>query len=237
MKCKVCKNQIHQIIDFGPMPIANGFVANISKDKYRFDLSLNFCPKCYMVQIGEVVKPTLMFNDQYHFLSSTSQSMEKHFKDVAGEIIKRIKGKNDPLVVEIGSNDGIMLKHIAAKRIRQLGIEPSGNVAAMSRKYGVVAIEKFFNQETAREIVKKYGKANVVFGANVICHIENINAVFEGISIVLKEDGVFFFEELRVLLDCFGHGEKRVILYCCAEPRNLSRSLPRAFGDIQNQVL
>ena len=65
----------------------------------------------------------------------------------------------------------------------------------MSRKYGVVAIEKFFNQETAREIVKKYGKANVVFGANVICHIENINAVFEGISIVLKEDGVFFFEE------------------------------------------
>lgn len=195
MKCKICKSKIHQIIDFGPMPIANGFVADISKDKYRFDLSLNFCPNCYMVQIGEVVKPTLMFNDQYHFLSSTSQAMEKHFKNVADEIIKKVKGKNNPFVIEIGSNDGIMLKHIAAKRIRQLGIEPSGNVAAMSKKYGVVAIEEFFNQTTAKKIVKNHGKANMIFGANVICHIEDINAVFEGISLVLKDDGVFFFEE------------------------------------------
>lgn len=195
LKCKICGSRTENIISFGEMPIANGFVDNISQDKYRFNLNLVFCPNCYMVQLGETVEPQKMFNENYHFLSSTSSTMAKHFREVAQEIIKSNSQKKDKFIVEIGSNDGIMLKHIAAKKIKHLGVEPSGNVADMSTKYGVKAIKKFFNQHTASEIVKKYGNADVIFGANVICHIENINSVFEGASILLKGHGVFFFEE------------------------------------------
>jgi methylation protein EvaC len=177
------------------MPIANGFVDKISQDKYRFNLGVAFCPNCYMVQLMETVEPQKMFNKNYHFLSYTSNAMAKHFQEVAQEIVKTISHKKDKFVVEIGSNDGIMLKHIVAKKIKHLGVEPSENVANMSKKYGVNAITEFFNQDTASKMVKKYGNADVIFGANVICHIENINSVFEGVSILLKKDGVFFFEE------------------------------------------
>jgi methylation protein EvaC len=193
--CKICQTPTLEIIDFGEMPIANGFVSKITQDKFRFTLSVAFCPKCYMVQLTDAVPPQKMFNENYHFLSSTSKTMEIHFREVADEILKLISKKKDPFVVEIGSNDGIMLKHIASKKIRQLGIEPSSNVADMSKKYGVIVSKEFFNQKHAKEIVKKYGNADVMFGANVICHIENINSVFEGVSTLLKKDGVFFFEE------------------------------------------
>lgn len=195
IKCKICDSRVERIISFGEMPIANGFVKKISQDRYRFNLNVVFCPHCYMVQLGETVEPKKMFNNNYHFFSSTSSAMAAHFQDVSKEIIKKVSFQKDPFVVEIGSNDGIMLKHIAAKKIRQLGIEPSGNVADMSKKFGVNVAKKFFNKQLAKEIVKKYGYADAIFGANVICHIENINAVFEGVRILLREDGVFFFEE------------------------------------------
>lgn len=195
LKCKICSSKTESIINFGSMPIANGFVDKISQDKYRFNLGVAFCPNCYMVQLMETVEPQKMFNKNYHFLSSTSNAMAKHFQEVAQEIIEAISRKKDKFVVEIGSNDGIMLKHIVAKKIKHLGVEPSENVANMSKKYGVNAVTEFFNQDTALKMVKKYGNADVIFGANVICHIENINSVFEGVSILLKENGVFFFEE------------------------------------------
>ncbi|MBU0987004.1 MAG: methyltransferase domain-containing protein, partial [Proteobacteria bacterium] len=100
-----------------------------------------------------------------------------------------------PFVVELGCNDGIMLRHIARQGIAHLGIEPSANVAAIARKKGLHIIEKFFSAESAREILEKQGRADIICGANVMCHIENINSVFNGVNILLDPDGTFFFED------------------------------------------
>jgi methylation protein EvaC len=177
------------------MPIANGFVKKPSVKEFVFMLKIVFCPSCYMVQLGKTVPPEKMFHDHYQFFSSTSKGMEKHFQKQAEHIKKLIKTEKDPFVVEIGSNDGIMLKHIATAKIRHLGIEPSKNVAEVSKQYGVNVDSVFFNQKTAREIREEYGKADIICGSNVICHIENINSVFEGVAELLADDGYFFFEE------------------------------------------
>lgn len=193
--CRICNNKIDTIISFGKMPIANGFVKKPSPKEFVFTLKIIFCPKCYMVQLGETVPPEKMFHDHYQFFSSTSKGMEKHFKEQAIHIEKLVNDKKNPFVVEIGSNDGIMIKHIADAGIRHLGIEPSVNVAEVSKKFGVNVSSVFFNKKTAQEIKKKYGKADIICGSNVICHIENINSVFEGVKELLSDDGYFFFEE------------------------------------------
>jgi len=197
VKCRTCGAQTKEIISFGRMPIANGFVkkSSASAKEFVFTLKVVFCPFCYMVQLGETVPPRKMFHDHYQFFSSTSKGMEKHFQEQANHIKKLIKSKKDPFVVEIGSNDGVMIKHIAAAGIRHLGIEPSKNVAEVSKKYGVNVETVFFNKKTAQEMGKKHGKADIICGSNVICHIENINSVFEGVVQLLSDDGLFFFEE------------------------------------------
>ena len=194
-QCGICGSPTQLIISFGKMPIANGFTKKPFPGEFVFTLKIVFCPQCYMVQLGETVPPKKMFHNHYQFFSSTSKGMEKHFQEQADHIKRLIKNKKSPFVVEIGSNDGIMIKHIAAADIKHLGIEPSVNVARVSKKFGVNVSSVFFSKKTAREIGKKYGKADIICGSNVICHIENINSVFEGVAELLSDDGYFFFEE------------------------------------------
>ena len=193
--CKICNQELESIISFGKMPISNKFVSDINADEYFYELSVGFCPACFMVQLEYCVEPEMMFNEEYAYYSSISETMSDHFKKMADEITDTVLVKYSSFVVELGCNDGIMLKHIAERGIVHLGIEPSANVAAIAREKGVNVIEKFFGVERAGEIIEKWGQADIICGANVMCHIENINSVFKGISILLKSDGVLFFED------------------------------------------
>jgi len=100
--CRICRKKTRQIISFGKMPIANGFVKKPSVKEFVFMLKIVFCPSCYMVQLGKTVPPEKMFHDHYQFFSSTSKGMEKHFQKQAEHIKKLIKTEKDPFVVEIG---------------------------------------------------------------------------------------------------------------------------------------
>lgn len=194
-KCKICGSKTKTIISYGKQPIANGFIKNQKAKEYFFDLISVYCPSCHMVQLAKAPEPEMMFNAHYHFISSTSRVMAEHFEKQADAIIKFVAKRNDPLVVELGSNDGIMLRHIAKKGIRHVGIEPSENVADLAIKNGVNSVKKFFNVKTAQEIVKKYGQADVICGSNVTCHIEDLNSVAAGVNVLLRDDGVWFFED------------------------------------------
>jgi len=186
-------------MSFGQMPISNRFISDTETEEFLYELLLGFCPHCRMVQLENCVDPNMMFNAEYAYFSSISRAMEVHFEEMANEITGLVSGKVQSFVVELGCNDGIMLKHIAEKGISHLGIEPSENVAASAKAKGVNVLEEFFNNKSALEIVDAYGQADIICGANVMCHIEDLNSVFEGISILLKSEGVFFFEDPYLL--------------------------------------
>jgi methylation protein EvaC len=98
-------------------------------------------------------------------------------------------------VVEIGSNDGIMLQHFKDHNIKHLGVEPSANVAQVAQKKGINTISEFFDEKLAYQIVQNYGQANAFLGANVMCHIPYLHSVIEGIKIMLKDNGIVIFED------------------------------------------
>jgi methylation protein EvaC len=193
--CKVCSQELETIIAFGKMPVSNKFVSDIQADEYFYDLSVGFCPACFMVQLEHCVDPEMMFSKDYAYYSSTSETMLDHFKIMANEIADKVLGKPSPFIVELGCNDGIMLKHIADRNLAHLGIEPSANVAEIAREKGVNVIEKFFSADISKEIIEKQGHTDIICGANVMCHIEDINSVFQGIYISLKPDGLLMFED------------------------------------------
>jgi len=182
-------------MSFGEMPISNRFVANLDADEYFFELTVGFCPGCLMVQLEHCVEPEMMFNEDYAYYSSTSTVMSNHFSQMATKIIDAVIDKPSPFVVELGCNDGIMLDHIARRGIAHLGIEPAANVATIAAEKGIHVIEKFFSTDCAAEIMEKQGQADIICGANVMCHIEDLNSVFQGINILLKTDGILLFED------------------------------------------
>jgi len=195
-KCLVCQNEISPFISFGKMPLANGFLTQDQfKEEYFFEMKVAHCSKCNMVQLTEQPTKELMFNEHYAFYSGTSRAMDQHFEQFAQHVISDYINSDNPFVVEIGSNDGIMLKNFKKANIRHLGIEPSENVAAVARGNGINTISKFFNKELAEEIIKEYGKADAFLAANVMCHIPYMHSVVDGIKTLLKPNGIVMFED------------------------------------------
>jgi methylation protein EvaC len=195
-KCRACNSGIQPFMSFGKQPIANGFLGRQEFGKeYFFEMQVAFCGKCGMVQLTDQPEAEMMFHGNYAFFSGTSSAMQKHFEGYAAMVKREYLKDADPFVVEIGSNDGILMINFAKDGIRHLGVEPSTNVADVARKRGINTISKFFNRETAAEIVAGQGKADAFMAANVMCHIPFIHSVIEGIGVLLKDRGVAIFEE------------------------------------------
>ena len=195
-KCLICSSPITPFISFGQMPIANGFLnPEEFENEYFFDLSVGFCEKCKMVQLMEQPDREMMFNEEYAFFSSTSQKMAAHFKQFAESVMTEKLVRENPFIVELGSNDGIMLRNFKDAGIRHLGIEPSSNVARVAIENGINTITEFFDENLASRVRDEYGQADAIIAANVMCHIPYLHSVVAGMKLLLKPDGVIMFED------------------------------------------
>jgi len=198
MKCRICGREAQPFMSFGRMPIANGFVTpGQFKDEYFFELAPVFCEGCSGFQILEQPAAQLMFHENYAFFSRTSRRMAAHFADFARWLRGRVEGAgaSDPFVVELGSNDGIMLEHFAKAGIRHLGVEPSANVAAEARRHGVDCVTEFFTPALAGRIAAERGRADAISAANVMCHIPDLHDIARAADRLLGPRGILVFEE------------------------------------------
>ncbi len=195
-KCLVCSSPFTPFVDFGDMPIANDFSKKQdTKGDYLFRMQVGFCENCYMVQLLEQPDREKMFHENYAFFASTSSYMVEHFRRFSESVTTKLNLNRNSLVVELGSNDGIMLQHFKNADIGCLGVEPSENVAEKAREKGIEVISKFFDLDLATSISDSHGKADAILGANVFCHIPYINSVYEGVIALLDKDGIFSFED------------------------------------------
>lgn len=195
-KCRVCKERkLAKVLTLGPTPLANAFLTKeqVDQPELYFPLDVCFCKHCSMLQLGHVVSQETLFKD-YVYVSSTSSVFVKHFQDFANEVYKRFLLRSKSLVIDIGSNDGILLKPFKNKSTRVLGIEPAQKIASLSRKQGIPTIPNFFSVDLAKQIVRKHGKADVITATNVFAHIDNLDEVIAGLKVLLSKDGVFIIE-------------------------------------------
>ena len=199
MKCRFSEKEIPTIVNFGKMPLANGFLHEKIDNEYFFEMSVAVNCDLGLMQLVEQPNPKKMFHQDYAFFTRTSNFMIKHFNDVANEICSFLDNQfiNDKskFVVEIGSNDGVMLENLVNKNINCLGIEPSENVAKTSNKYGVRTLNEFFSFDLSNEVISNYQAANIIYAANVFCHISDINDLAKACANLLKDGGLLVFED------------------------------------------
>ena len=189
MKCQLCGHGApEEFLDLGQQPLANKYPEEdqFSTEEF-FPLSVFFCPRCKNVQLGTMVSRARMFED-YYYLSSVNAGLVRHFESLA----KKLAGAR--LVVDVGSNDGILLKPLAALGTKAIGIEPSINVSKIANDQGLETICAFFDEATAADVRKDYGSADVIVASSVFTHLEDPHAFIEAVKVLLSEDGRFIIE-------------------------------------------
>lgn len=203
MKCRHDGSEIPIVHDFGLQPIANGFLNESNpQNEYFFSMQVAVNPSNGLFQLVEQPDPKQMFHENYAFFTRTSNFMMNHFKDVSNEIMSFLNPEEpnqDNFVVEIGSNDGAMLEHLVKNDIPCLGVEPSKNVALESEKYGVKTINEFYGSNLSKQLLSSHGAADIIYAANVFCHIPDINDLAQACSILLKDGGTLMFEDPYLL--------------------------------------
>lgn len=190
--CGLCHSpKLEKVLDLGFMPHAGDFLkkSQVGREKY-YPLKVWFCSNCSLVQIIDVIPPDTLFGD-YKYLSSVS--LQNHFVMYARQMRSKFL-KKDSFVVEIGSNDGVLLVPLKKFGIKVLGVEPAKNVAKIAENRGINTKVAYFGEKVARKIVSAEGQADAIFANNVLAHIDDLDDVFKGIKILLKPKGIFVFE-------------------------------------------
>ena len=179
-------------LDLGNQPLANNF-----SKKYvppLFSLKIKFDTKSKLVMINKHVKKEKMFNKSYPYRSSKSKLVEKLFKELSKKIKKKFKPKN---ILEIGCNDGTFASNFNKKNITC--IEPCSDVAFEAKRKGLRVYDSYFDDLLVKKLIKNYSKFDIIFSANTITHISNLNAVFNNISKILTDNGTLIIEEPSLL--------------------------------------
>ena len=195
MKCKITNKQIKPFMSFGKMPIANGFIEKKDfESEFFFDMEIGFSEDISLLQLKEHPTPEQMFNDNYPFFTGSSEYMKMHFSKYA-KFIKDNYLNNNSKIIEIGSNDGTFLKNFKDSNLEYVGFEPSSNVAEIANNNNVKTLNNFFNQDSIEQVAEFKNKTDVIYAANVICHIPNLPDLIKSVDKLLSKNGVFIFEE------------------------------------------
>ena len=195
-RCRICKNKkLERILDLGEMPLANAFLdkSQLSKKEIDYPLKVVWCESCGLLQIDEIVPPEILFRN-YIYVSGTSEALRKHFEGLATEVVTNFKLSSESLVIDIGSNDGTLLKEFKKFGLKVIGIEPAVNIAKIAEENGIKTISHFFSVGIAKKIIRENGKAEAITATNVVAHSNDLNGLLKGVSYLLKDDGVFVIE-------------------------------------------
>jgi len=155
-----------------------------------YPLHAFICEHCWLMQLEEFATPDEIFADDYAYFSSFSESWQEHARKYAEQMTSRFKLNTTSLIIEIASNDGYLLQWFVQKGIPVLGIEPAANVAAAAEEKGVRTEIEFFGKSSAIQMAKKYGKADLLLGNNVLAHVPDINDFVAGMKGILGAEGV-----------------------------------------------
>ncbi len=194
--CRMCNcTKFDLVINLGQHPLVNSLISkkNIKKKDPTFQIKVVQCRSCKLVQIKDVIDADEIYKKvDYLYFSSDMPKLDLYFKPYAKDLQKRFLKKND-FVVEIGSNDGIMLNFFK-KNYKILGVDPATNVVLRSIKKKIPALPLFFDSEVAQKISNEWGKAKLIYGNNCIAHLNNLKDLMQGVQNLLSKDGVFVVE-------------------------------------------
>ena len=221
-------------LDLGVQPLANNYLKKHSANQPRYNLKLYFNTKSKLVSISKRIPSSVMFNSKYPYRSSMSSTMRLSFKRLSNEIKKKF---NPKLLLEIGSNDGALLTHF--DKDIAIGVEPCKNLAKITKAKKYFIYDDYWDFKLSSKIKKKFKEVDLIYSANTLTHISNLNEVFKSINLILSDEGVLIIEDPS-LLECIKNNaydqfyNKHIYVFSTIALKNLLKKFNLEIFDVKN---
>ena len=194
--CRLCKgSNLKMVLPLASTALCDAYLSKDRVDEIQeiYPLELFMCLDCGYVHLPYVVDPEIIYRD-YIYVTTSSMDLASHFKIHSEEVLRRLKPKADSLVVDMGSNDGTLLRFFKSAGMRVLGIEPSNETAKEATLSGIETLPDFFTSDLADKVRNDCGPATIITINNLFANIDDLDDVTEGIYKLLAPDGVLIIE-------------------------------------------
>ena len=200
-KCQICNsNKLHLILDLGHQPLCDSLLTDetLKEPEITYPLRMIWCEDCSLAQLDYCVDGSLVYHPEYPYKSGVTKELVEYQNTICSNLKSKYNLTQDDLIIDLGSNDGTLLSGFKKINVNILGVEPT-NIAKIANQNGIPTIQKFFDLNVANEIKNEHGPATLLVATNMFAHMNTIGEVISGIEILLKDDGVFVFENHYLL--------------------------------------
>lgn len=198
MKRTVCSgcgyDDLQLFLDLGFSPIADAYTSSANEVSNVYPLQLAVCTGCWLVQLLEVVDHDVLFGTGYSFYSSASPPLSQYHQAYATDVLNTHGKLAESLTLEIGCNDGDMLRWFAKNNCKTIGVDPAGGPVVAARERGLHVWNVAFNEHVACSMLNDIGPAGVVIANHVLAHVEDVSSVLAGIAKMMGPDGIAMIE-------------------------------------------
>jgi len=201
ISCRGCDgHDLDLMLNLKPTPIGDAYVTGDKIDliQPKYPIELYMCKTCGLAQLLDVIDPDVLYGD-YIYQTSSSSGLLSHFETYADNVSRRCNLRAGSLVVDIGSNDGTLLRCFQQRGMTVVGVEPASHIATVVSAQGIPSINDYFSPTLAQKIVNEYDNANLITANNVFANIDDLMSWVTGVNILLADDGVFVFESYYLL--------------------------------------
>ena len=192
--CRICSSKkLDNYLDLGKHPFSNSFLIykNLKREK-KFPLNVVLCKNCGLSQLSIIPNTKFIFS-KYDYLSSSSKALSNHYKKLVKKLLKNYKVKPKNHVLDIGCNDGVLLKHYPNNFSNVVGIEPS-DASKFIKKKSIKLINKFFNYKISKEYLKRFEKPKIITITNVLAQVDNLNEFAKSLNNIMNRESVVVIE-------------------------------------------
>jgi len=207
MKNKLCMNcggsLIERFLDLGIQPNGNHFPsAGELEAELKFPFAMGVCTDCWQVQIEEFPSPEFMFSN-HPYITGLNMPVVSHFERLVEDVLRKFPFAKNSLVVDIGANDGTLLKAFSRAGMRILGVDPGKRTGAVAKQSGITVCEAFWEETTAGALKMLNLRPDIITATAVFYHVPDIHSFVRGLALVMHDESVFITQcvYLKDILD------------------------------------
>ena len=194
IKCRLCSNEkFIRIHEFGNHYVSNFVSKNNIKKGIRAPLNLIYCNNCKLLQLEHSAPQEIMYKKFYWYRSGVTNTMKVALKDIFLKIKKMSLLEKGDTILDIGANDGTLLKYFKNSGFTTIGCEPAKNLTKELKLNSNYIINDFWKFKYLKNILDKYRlkKPKVITAIGMFYDLENPSKFISDAAKSLDNDGIF----------------------------------------------